>query len=89
MTNEQEYNLENKSLNESVDSKFLVAKSRAESSDQLNNESIQNPKKEEYLSAFLDQMDQELKKIFLAYISKERELYLLVNSHLHIRTNYK
>ena len=40
--------------------------------------------KEEFLST----LTKEIKRIYRSYIGKERELYININSHLHIRTNY-
>ena len=40
------------------------------------------------LSKFTQNVDFEIKKIYRAFISKEKELYVDINSHLHIRNNY-
>lgn len=34
-------------------------------------------------------MDAEIKKIYIFFAGKERELYVLINSHLHIRQSYE
>jgi len=43
----------------------------------------------EFLSEFFDQLDKEIKKIYLFYQNLERELYIQINTHLHKRIKYK
>ena len=42
----------------------------------------------ESINRFVNPLDTEIKKIYKAYLNKERELYLITNSHLHLRKNY-
>lgn len=73
---EREISIDKVSLNETINSEmdFKLSNSKKTNIDCLN--------------SFLNLADSEIKKIFKAYLNKERELYLLVNSHLHIRKNY-
>ena len=47
------------------------------------NESLQ-----EFISTFKEDLDKQLKKIYICFIQNERKLYVAINSHLHIRQNY-
>lgn len=38
---------------------------------------------------FIKQLDTEIKKIYLFFVTKERELYVSINSHLHIRQTFQ
>lgn len=40
------------------------------------------------LKKFKDKLDSEIKKIYFFFSQKERELYVLINSRLHIRDSY-
>lgn len=37
---------------------------------------------------FTKLLDDELKKVYIFFVQTERELYVQINSHLHVRTNY-
>jgi SPX domain protein involved in polyphosphate accumulation len=47
------------------------------------------PMKSEYVKKFLFKLDQEIKRIYIFFMNKERELYVSINSHLHIRESYE
>ena len=42
----------------------------------------------DYLDNFNSLLDIEIKKIYLFFINRERELYISINSHLHIRQSF-
>jgi SPX domain protein involved in polyphosphate accumulation len=42
----------------------------------------------EYNDKFISLLNSELKKVYLFFITKERELYININSHLHLRQTY-
>lgn len=44
--------------------------------------------KADFLSSFIDMVDKQLHKVYLFFVSKERELYVSINSHLHISKSY-
>ena len=46
-------------------------------------------KQEELARKFNDMLEQELKKIYRFFVQQERELYLQINTRLHIRTKYE
>jgi hypothetical protein len=43
---------------------------------------------DDILKHFIKLMDKEIKKIYLFFVNRERELYVQINSHLHIRQTY-
>jgi hypothetical protein len=43
----------------------------------------------ELLKKFKDALDAEIKKIYIFFAGKERELYVSINSHLHIKQSYE
>jgi SPX domain protein involved in polyphosphate accumulation len=45
--------------------------------------------KSENVKKFLAMLDSEIKKIYIFFMNKERELYVSINSHLHIRQTYE
>jgi hypothetical protein len=53
------------------------------------NLSEEEKKYEEILNNFIKLLDQEIKKIYIFFMNKERELYISINSHLHIRQTYE
>lgn len=44
---------------------------------------------EDVLNEFFKGLDKEIKKIYLFFVNKERDLYVQINSHLHIRQQYE
>ena len=42
-----------------------------------------------YLTKFTNTLNDEIKRVYLFFISSERELYVSINSHLHIRYAFK
>lgn len=54
---------------------------------------VSNPKQDhsplkEIMKAFSTLLDAELKKVYIFFVQTERELYVQINSHLHIRSSY-
>ena len=43
----------------------------------------------EYLNEFLQALNKEIKKVYLFYVSIERELYLQINTILHHLSSYQ
>lgn len=43
---------------------------------------------DEFIKNFFKKLDCEIKKIYIFFVNKERELYVSINSHLHIRQSY-
>ena len=56
----------------------------------LNNNKANNVSEslQEFISNFKEDLDKQLKKIYICFIQNERKLYVAINSHLHIRQNY-
>jgi len=46
-------------------------------------------KKDQLASKFNDMLEQELKKIYRFFVQQERELYLQINTRLHVRNKYE
>ena len=44
--------------------------------------------KSELIKSFVTQLDKELKKVYLFFVQTERELYIKINSRLHIKQEY-
>lgn len=42
----------------------------------------------ELIAQFVSLLNQEVKNFYLFYVEKEREIYIMINSHLHIRNTY-
>ncbi len=42
-----------------------------------------------YLKSFTTKLDDEIKKVYLFYVACERELYVSINSHLHLRQSFE
>lgn len=72
----EEIQLDKESATISINSNLIVS-------------SKKNLKYSDKLNSFLQAVDVEIKKVFRSYLNKERELYLMTNSHLHIRNNYE
>ena len=55
-----------------------------------NNPNNQNALKNEQLSKKFDELfEEELKKIYRFFVTQERELYLQINTRLHVRKRYR
>lgn len=58
----------------------------------ISNE-CESPKKEisnaALLKKFKDKLDEEIKKVYVYFAQREREIYVLINSHLHIKNSYE
>ena len=52
-------------------------------------DNINSLKKEQLASQFNDLLEQELKKIYRFFVQQERELYLQINTRLHVRKKYE
>jgi hypothetical protein len=48
-----------------------------------------NEQKTDFVTQFLAMLDIEIKKVYHLFTSKERELYVSINSHLHSRSDYE
>ena len=44
--------------------------------------------KAELISSFTSKLDKELKKVYMFFVQNERELYIQINSRLHLRKGY-
>ena len=44
--------------------------------------------KNELISSFTSKLDKELKKVYMFFVQNERELYIQINSRLHLRKGY-
>lgn len=42
----------------------------------------------ELIRTFINMLNKEIKKVYLFYVQQEREIYIMINSHLHIRNTY-
>ena len=51
----------------------------------MKKESKEEDDKSKYLKSFTTKLNEEIKKVYLFYVACERELYVSINSHLHIR----
>ena len=54
---------------------------------------VENTKEEkveqkELIKQFVSLLNQEVKNVYLFYVQTEREIYIMINSHLHIRNTY-
>jgi hypothetical protein len=58
-----------------------------------NSETIKETKVEDenmkYLKSFTTKLNEEIKKVYLFYVACERELYVSINSHLHLRQSFE
>lgn len=44
---------------------------------------------EEFVDSFTTLLDKEIKKVYIMFIDIEKKLYIMINSHLHIRDSYE
>ena len=67
----------------STEAEIIVTERRESKSSKESLASIKEM--DQYRNKFTSKLSEEIKKVYLFFISCERELYVSINSHLHIR----
>jgi SPX domain protein involved in polyphosphate accumulation len=72
-----------------MDSEIRISSPTSSMDSRVNIIRDHRPMRSECVKKFLFKLDQEVKRIYIFFMNKERELYVSINSHLHLRQSYE